>query len=113
MAEKFTIEPAQSMIVIRTGDAVIAESRNALVLREQGHGPVYYLPREDVAMEFLDASDKVTHCPHKGDATHFHIVGVGGQVDNAAWSYETPSAGAEQIAGYVAFYPQNLAIEAV
>lgn len=113
MAEKFTIEPAQGVVVVRTGDAVIAETRNALVLREGGHAPVYYLPREDVAMEFLDRSDKVTHCPHKGDATHFHIVGVGGSIDNAAWSYEAPKKDAEAITGFLAFYPENLAIEGI
>ena len=113
MAEKFTIEPARGMIVIRTGDAVIAESRDALVLREDGYPPVYYLPRADVATEFLDRSDKTTHCPHKGDATHYHIVGVGGSMPNAAWSYEAPKPAAEPIRGYLAFYPENLAIEAV
>lgn len=113
MADKFTIEPAQGTIVVRSTDGVIAESRSALALREQGYPPVYYLPREDVAMEFLDRSDKVTHCPHKGDATHFHIAGVGGSLENAAWSYEAPKPGAEAIAGYLAFYPENLAIERV
>ena len=112
MAEKFTIEPARGTIVVRTGDAIIAESRKALVLREDGYAPVYYLPRDDVAMEFLDRSDKVTHCPHKGEATHYHIVGVGGAMQNAAWSYEAPKPGAEEIRGYIAFYPENLAIEA-
>ena len=113
MAGKITIEPARSTIVVRTADAVIAESRNALVLREEGHPPVYYLPRTDIAMEFLDRSDKITHCPHKGDATHYHIVGVGGAIENVAWSYEAPKPSAEAIAGYLAFYPENLAIEAV
>ncbi len=113
MAEKFTIEPARGTIVVRTGDAVLAESQNARVLREDGYGPVYYLPREDVAMEFLDRSEKVTHCPHKGDAQHYHIVGISGQLPDAAWSYENPKEGAKEIAGYLAFYPERLAIEAL
>lgn len=113
MAEKFTIEPARGTIVIRTGDAVVAESRNALVLREDGYAPVYYLPREDIAMEFLDRSEKVTHCPHKGDAQHYHIVGISGQLPDAAWSYEDPKEAAKEIAGYLAFYPERLAIEGI
>jgi uncharacterized protein (DUF427 family) len=113
MAEQFTIGPAPGTIVVRTGDAVLAESRSALVLREQGYDPVYYLPREDVAMEFLDRSEKVTHCPHKGDAQHYHIVGISGQLPDAAWSYEDPKDGAKAIAGYLAFYPERLAIEAI
>ncbi len=113
MAEKFTIQPARGTIVVRTGDAVFAESRNALVLREDGYAPVYYLPREDIAMEFLDRSEKVTHCPHKGDAQHYHIVGISGQLPDAAWSYENPMTGAKAIAGYLAFYPERLAIEGI
>ena len=111
MADRIAIEPAPRKVVVRTGDAIIAESRHALVLREDGHAPVYYLPRADVAMEFLDRSDKVTHCSLKGDATHYHLAGLGGTVENAAWSYEAPKPGAEAIAGYLAFYPGNLAIE--
>lgn len=111
MAERFTIEPARGTIVVRTGDAVLAESQNALVLREEGYEPVHYLPRADIAMEFLDRSDNVTHCPHKGDATHYHVVGYSGQISDGAWSYEDPKKGAEAIAGYLAFYTDKLAVE--
>lgn len=113
MAEKFTIEQARGVIVVRTGDGVIAESRSALLLRESGHEPVYYLPRADVAMEFLDPSDKVTHCPHKGEARHFHVVGVSERIENGAWSYEAPKAAAGAIAGHLAFYPERIAVEAI
>src|SRR5699024_11173827 len=98
-------------VVVRTGNAIIAESRAALVLHEAGHAPVHYLPRADVAMDFLDRSDKVTLCPLKGAAAYFHIAGTAGTVENAAWSYESPKSGAEAIAGYLAFDPESLAIE--
>jgi uncharacterized protein (DUF427 family) len=111
MAEKFTIEPARGTISVRTGDAVIADSANALVLREDGYAPVFYLPREDVAMELLDRSEKVTHCPHKGDATHYHIAGYSGQITDGAWSYENPKDAAREITGHLAFYTDKLAVE--
>ena len=113
MAERITIGPAGGVIAVRTGDSVIAESRNALMLREDGYPPVYYLPRADVAMEFLERSEKVTHCPHKGDATHYHIRGPSGQITDGAWSYETPKEGARAIAGRLAFYTDKLAVEAL
>jgi uncharacterized protein (DUF427 family) len=113
MAEKFTIEPARGTIVVRTGDAVLAESRKALVLREEGHPPAHYLPRADVAMEFLERSDTVTSCPHKGQATHYHIIGNSGTIVDGAWSYEDPKRGAEAIAGHLAFYTDRLAVEAL
>ena len=64
-------------------------------------------------MEFLDPSDTRTTCPHKGEATHYHIAANSGPIRDAAWSYETPVAGAEAIAGFVAFYGEKATIEAL
>ncbi|MEM1385105.1 MAG: DUF427 domain-containing protein [Pseudomonadota bacterium] len=107
-----TITPAGRPVVLRAGGAVLAETSHALVLTENGYPPVYYLPREDVGMEFLDRSEKVTACPHKGEATHYDIVAKSGPIRDAAWSYEAPKPGAEAIAGYLAFYPsERVAVE--
>lgn len=111
MTDRISIEPAGRTVSIRTGSSVIAESRNVLLLREEGHEPVHYLPRADVAMEFLDRSDKVTHCPWKGDATYFHVVSPARVIENAAWSYESPKADVAAIAGHLAFHPEKLAVE--
>ncbi len=113
MSEKFTITPATGVHVVRAGGAVIAETSHALLLREKGCDPVVYFPREDAGMEFLDPSDTRTTCPHKGEATHYHIAAKSGPIRDAAWSYETPVAGAEAIAGYVAFYDEKATVEAL
>lgn len=111
MTHAFTLAPAMGVHVVRSGDAVIAETQNALLLTEPGHDPVIYFPRADVGMEFLDKSETVTTCPLKGEATHYSYAGVGQTIEDAAWSYESPVPGAEAIAGYVAFYPDKLAVE--
>ncbi|MCH8951581.1 MAG: DUF427 domain-containing protein [Proteobacteria bacterium] len=113
MSEKFTITPATGVHVVRAGGAVIAETSRALILREAGCEPVVYFPREDAGMEFLDPSDTRTTCPHKGEATHYHIAAKSGPIKDAAWSYETPLAEAGAIAGYVAFYGEKAIIEAL
>ncbi len=113
MSEKFTITPATGVYVVRAGGAVIAETSRALILREAGCEPVVYFPREDAGMEFLDPSDTVTTCPHKGEATHYHIAAKSGPIRDAAWSYETPLAEAGVIAGYVAFYDEKATVEAL
>ncbi len=113
MSEKFTITPAAGVHVMRAGGAVIAETSRALILHEVGLEPVVYFPREDAGMEFLDPSDTRTTCPHKGEATHYHIAAKSGPIRDAAWSYETPVAGAEAIAGYVAFYDEKATVEAL
>jgi uncharacterized protein (DUF427 family) len=113
MSEKFTITPSIGVHVVRAGGAVIAETTRALILREGSYPSVTYFPRGDAGMEFLDPSDTRTTCPHKGEATHFHIAAKSGPIKDAAWSYETPIAGAEDIAGYVAFYEDKATVEAL
>ena len=111
MSEKFTVEPGKGVYVARAGGAVIAETSRALVLAEQGYPPVVYFPRGDVGMEFLDLSDKRTTCPHKGEATHYHMAAKSGRIADAAWSYEAPLPAAAAIAGYIAFYADKVTVE--
>ncbi|RYF92514.1 MAG: DUF427 domain-containing protein [Caulobacteraceae bacterium] len=89
----------------------IADSANAVVLREGDYPPVVYFPREDVEMLVLRKTDHASHCPFKGDASYFTIYRDGNVIDNAAWSYEDPIEGADVIRGHIAFYPQHVEIE--
>jgi uncharacterized protein (DUF427 family) len=82
----------------------VADSTRALLLLEAGHLPVYYFPPQDVATDRLEPTDKVTHCPYKGEASH-RSVRVGDRVaGNAAWSYLDPLPERSDIQGYLAFY---------
>ena len=108
-----TIRPAEGTWVVRAGGAVIGESTRALELCEGSYDPVIYFPREDVAMAFLDPSDRTTTCPHKGEASYFTIVTKSTTLPDAVWSYENPKEGVEAIAGHLAFYPDRIAVEQV
>ncbi|MEM7178798.1 MAG: DUF427 domain-containing protein [Pseudomonadota bacterium] len=105
-----TIQPVAGTVAVRAGGAVIAESTEALELCEEGHDPVLYLPRAD-AITFCEPSDKRTTCPHKGEAVYFHIDTKSGPIENAAWSYETPDEGVAEIAGFIAFQHERVAVE--
>jgi len=111
MADHIKICKAQGTWVVRVAGAVVGESQNALELAEGSYPEVIYFPRSDVAMAFLDASDKRTHCPHKGDASYFHIVTKSGTLENAVWSYETPKAGVAEIAEHLAFGHEAVTVE--
>ncbi|PPB81232.1 uncharacterized protein (DUF427 family) [Albidovulum inexpectatum] len=108
---QITIRPAQGKWVVRAAGAIIGESDRALELIEADLPPVIYFPREDIAMAFLDRSDTVTFCPHKGSAVHFTVVGKSNRIEDAAWSYETPDQSVAAIAGHLAFYPDKVTIE--
>lgn len=83
------------------GGATVLDTERAVLVHESNLLPVLYAPREDVALE-LTRSAKVTHCPFKGDATHFHI----GDVEDVAWQYEEPIL--DWLDGLVAFYGDKL-----
>lgn len=110
-AARVTLMPAGGTVVVRAGGAVIAESAQAIRLDEAGYPPVYYIPRADIGMAFLDRSDRRTTCPHKGEASYFHIMAKSGPIENAAWSYEIPKPGLAAIAGLIAFYTDKSAVE--
>jgi uncharacterized protein (DUF427 family) len=64
-------------------------------------------------MDRLVKTAHSTHCPYKGDASYFSIIGKDGtRIENAVWSYETPFPAVKQIAGYLAFYPNKVEISA-
>jgi len=108
-----TIAPAKSRWRARFGDHVIADTADALILREAGHAPVVYFPREDVSMEFFARAARVTHCPYKGDAAYFTILMDGRFAEHAVWTYEEPYPAMEQIRGRLAFYPDKVEVYSV
>ncbi|WP_170476693.1 DUF427 domain-containing protein [Ruegeria arenilitoris] len=107
MAKHITIRKAPGKWSVRSGGAILGETTDALELVEGDKEPVIYFPRADIAMAFLDRTDKVTHCPSKGDATHFSIVNKSSVTENAVWSYEDPIAAVSSIKEYLAFYPMD------
>ncbi len=113
MADHIEISDAPGTWVVRAGGAVIAESAQALELREGDYDPVIYIPRGDIAMAFLEPSEKTTHCPHKGDATYFGVQTKSRLLADAAWSYEAPNAAVARIAGHLAFDTAEVTVEEV
>ena len=114
MTEHIKIRALSGKWSIRVAGAVIAETRGALELTERGYEPVIYFLRDDIAMAFLDQTDKTSHCPHKGDANYFSIMTKNGPIENVAWSYEAPQEAVAKIKGHLAFYLNDkIAIEQV
>lgn len=97
-------------VVVRAGDVVIADTRNALELREASYPPVQYIPRSDVDMVQLTKSSHATYCPYKGDAGYFSIDCLGEAGANAVWTYEAPYPAVADISQHVAFYPDKVSI---
>jgi len=103
-----TIEANPYRVVVTVGGKVIADSRDALTLREASYPPVQYIPRRDVDMAALERSEHMTYCPYKGDASYYSIPVGGDRSVNAVWTYEAPFEAMARIKDYVAFYPDRV-----
>ena len=108
-----TITQNPRRVRVTAGDIVIAETSKALTLKEARYPAVQYVPREDTNMALLERTDRVTHCPYKGDASYYSVKADGKTLDNAIWTYETPFPAMTEISGHLAFYPDKVKIEEV
>ncbi len=103
-----TIERNARRIVVKLGDRVIANSVDALTLREASYPPVHYIPRKDVDMALLARSETTTYCPYKGDAPYYSIPAGAERSVDAIWSYEAPYEAVAEIRDHLAFYPNRV-----
>jgi uncharacterized protein (DUF427 family) len=102
------IEANSSRVRVTVVGKVIADTRDALTLREASYPPVQYIPRRDVDMAALTRSEHTTYCPYKGDASYYSIPAGGDRSLNAVWTYEIPFEAMAQIKDHVAFYPDRV-----
>lgn len=108
-----TITQNPRRVRVTAGDIVIAETSKALTLKEAKYPAVQYVPRQDANMALLERTDRVTHCPYKGDASYYSVKADGKTLENAIWTYETPFPAMTEISGHLAFYPDKVKIEEV
>ncbi|WFU08717.1 DUF427 domain-containing protein [Rhizobium sp. CB3090] len=103
-----TIENKRAHVTVSAAGKVIADTRDALSLKEASYPAVIYVPRKDVDMSALQRTDHATYCPYKGDCSYYSIPAGGERSVNAVWTYEYPHASVSQIKDYMAFYPDRV-----
>jgi len=103
-----TIAQTAARVVVSVAGRVIADTWEALTLREASYPPVQYIPRKDVDMSLLERTDHATYCPYKGDCAYYGIRLGGARSVNAVWTYEAPYAAAAAIKDHLAFYPDRV-----
>jgi uncharacterized protein (DUF427 family) len=101
------VRPTSRKVRVVVDGAVVATSEDAVVLSETGLPNRWYLPRRDVDLGRLAPSETTSVCPYKGSAEYWSV----GERADVAWSYPTPLAGAERIAGRIAFAGDGVTVE--
>ncbi len=91
-------------ILVRAGDTIIADTRDALRVLETASPPTFYLPARDVRGDLLIRANGVSRCEWKGEAQYWSL-----RDEPVAWSYPDPLPAFAALRDHFAFYPQRLA----
>jgi uncharacterized protein (DUF427 family) len=102
------IESNPKRVLVSIAGRVIADTREALTLREASYPAVQYIPRKDVDMSLLERTEHGTYCPYKGTCAYYSIPIGGGRLANAVWTYEAPFTAVARIKDHLAFYPDRV-----
>ena len=103
-----TVTPARGRVTVIAAGRTIADTRDALILKEAAYPPVYYIPRKGVDMPQLQRTTHQTYCPYKGECNYYSIPAGGERSVNAVWTYEAPYAAVSAIKERLAFYPDRV-----
>jgi len=105
---EITIAPADVHVEVKLGGQKVAESDRAIRLDETGMPARYYIPRDDVRTDLLEATAHRSTCPFKGEASYWSVKLGDDVYENVVWSYETPIPNAVGIEGLLCFYNERV-----
>jgi uncharacterized protein (DUF427 family) len=98
----------RNLVTVRHGGRTLARTTAALLVDEQDHGLVFYVPEDDVDFDLLRPSDDSSRCPWKGDASYWRLADGGEPV---AWTYRDPYPQVAPIRGHLGFYQDRVTVE--
>lgn len=102
------LESSRHVRVVIGGETV-ADTHRARFLFESSLPTRYYIPRLDVRMDLLQASETVTACPYKGRTTSYWSATAGSHAGkDIAWSYGAPTPECAKIANLVCFFNERV-----
>lgn len=102
------LERSERLVRIEFAGLEVARSARTWRVLETSHPPVFYVPRDDIAVDALRPADGSSLCEWKGRATYYDLI-VGDRVaERAAWTYLEPYPQYAALANAVAFYPARV-----
>ncbi|MEU2772594.1 DUF427 domain-containing protein, partial [Streptomyces sp. NPDC007162] len=97
-------------VQISVDGTVVADTHRPVLLFETGLPTRYYIPRADVRLDLLTATDHHTGCPYKGTAEYWSWRGDADVPPNLVWSYPDPLPAVGPIKDLLAFYNEEVDI---
>jgi len=92
-------------------NVLLAETRNATFLYENGHPTRYYIDAIDVkGLQLFSASTYQSACAYKGVASYFNVTIEGKEHANIVWTYLNPDEALTKIQGKWSFWNESVDI---
>ena len=101
------LQSSRDVQVMVAGEKVAGTQRPVLLF-ETGHPVRYYIPREDVRMDLLEASATVTRCPYKGIASYWSVRVGDKLMKDLVWGYLNPVIESPKIKGLLCFFNERV-----
>lgn len=102
------LEPCDRQLIILFNGITLADTRYSHRILETSHPPTYYIPAENVQLQYCIPEPRQSFCEWKGVA-HYYSIQVGDRrINHAAWYYPNPTPSFAPIAGAIAFYAEPM-----
>lgn len=82
----------------------IAKTQAAFRVLETSHPPVYYIPPEDIQMQYFTPTSRSSFCEWKGLAGYYSITVGDRMAEQAAWFYPNPTPPFAALQNLIAIY---------
>jgi uncharacterized protein (DUF427 family) len=106
--KRVDILPSSRHVRVVLSGVTIADTHHAQLLLETGLPTRYYIPQQDMRMEFLEPTETITYCPYKGKASYWS-TSIGEQVfKDIVWSYQEPLPECTPIAHFLCVYNERV-----
>lgn len=102
------LEACSKHIQIVFNGVTIADSRKSQRVLETSHPPVYYIPLEDLSLQYVKQTPGQSFCEWKGTAIYYSVLVGEKELKNVGWGYPNPTAAFASLKDTVAFYAQPM-----
>ena len=113
MRHEVNLEFPETSVQVKVRGITLAKTTNPILLIENGgfgFTPVYYIPKSDIELTMLLATEETTTCYLKGEAKYWNILVGNKEIKSAGWEYHKPIPGMEALEGCIAFYEKEVEI---
>lgn len=105
-----SIAPTRRRVRARFSGHIIADSEEALVVRQDGEPAWHFFPADDVETAYLGRTGHIVHCATRGDAETYTLTMEGEILEDVAKIYEDPNPVAESLRGRIGFDPRRVEV---